>query len=71
MNLKQSFRNILFGFATPMRCQELSKGALIELMRASTEKFERMIMQMHFTEKKFVSEELFKRVNILGGSPIG
>jgi hypothetical protein len=49
----------------------LSKGALLEIIRASPEKFEKMASQMHFTEKNSVVGELYKRAEILGESPFG
>jgi hypothetical protein len=49
----------------------LSKGAILELIRASPEKFEKMTGQMHFTDKNIVVGELSKRVEILGDAPLG
>jgi len=49
----------------------MSKGALAELMRVDHQKFQRMISQMHFTEKKIVGGELQKRTKILGDPSLG
>lgn len=49
----------------------MSKGALLELISASTEKFEKMCRDMHFAEKNVVARELNKRANILGDLSVG
>lgn len=61
--------NILFDFLR--RNPKLSKGALLELISASTEKFEKMCRDMHFAEKNVVARELNKRANILGDLSVG
>jgi hypothetical protein len=45
----------------------MSKGAIYELMRVDSQKFERMTSEMHFTEKNVLQGELDKRVEILEG----
>ena len=49
----------------------MSKGALFELIHASTEKFEKMSSSIHFTEKNVVVKELNKRADILGDLSLG
>ena len=49
----------------------MSKGALLELIRASPEKFEKMSSSIHFTEKNVVVRELNKRADILGDPSLG
>ena len=46
----------------------MSKGAINELVRADSQKFERMTSMMHFTEKKILKRELNKRAEILEGN---
>ncbi|MEK0347983.1 MAG: hypothetical protein QQN44_06605 [Nitrosopumilus sp.] len=45
----------------------MSKGALAELMRVDSQKFERMTCGMHFTEKNILKGELNKRSEVLEG----
>ncbi len=44
----------------------MSKGALAELMRVDSQKFERMTSEMHFTERNILKVALNKRAEILG-----
>ncbi len=46
----------------------MSKGALYEIMRADSQKFERMTFEMHSTEKNILRRELKKRAEILEGN---
>lgn len=46
----------------------MSKGAIAELIRVDSQKFERMTCGMHFTEKNILKRELNKRVEVLEGN---
>ena len=46
----------------------MSKGAISELVRADSQKFERMTSEMHLTEKNILKRELNKRAEILEGN---
>jgi len=67
MSLRQFSRSFPLGFNPPMRYQPMSKGALSELMRVDSQKFERMTTQMHLSEKNVLKGELNKRAEILEG----